>query len=155
MNDFLRTLVIASALVIPFYLILFGFLAYGWDETRFIGKDLDFEGTWTVTIPEKEPMNIPYKRPVITMMCSLTFIEPYYDCNEKWVIFWLYGNVDGVVCDWGSAGCAYYSYNIVWIEDGNKFDRCGRSFLLHELLHLKYGQGTVAIIHNTENCTNW
>ena len=166
MNDFLRTLTYSAFIVIPIYLILFGFAAYGetmvklsssTDSNSLFGFE-GYNGTWTKVQPLEQTwkVNIPYKRPDIFAMCSLTFEKPFYDCNEIWLIFQLYGSVDGVVCIHGTAGCAYYDWNIIWMEYNPDFrDKCGRTILIHELLHLKYGVGTMALIHNQEKCTNW
>jgi len=117
-----------------------------------------FEGTWTKVEPEEKQtwtVNIPYKKPHIQIICSLTFDSPYYDCNDLWIIFMVYGEVDGVVCNPGSAGCAYYGWNIIWMEDKKFLDPCDRTILQHEILHLKYGKGATALIHDEENCVMW
>jgi len=114
--------------------------------------------TWTRVEPQPTQtwaVNIPYKPPDILIICSLTFTEPYYDCKDLWMIFQVYGEVDGVLCSPGSAGCVYYKWNIIWLEDKDFRDSCGRTPLQHELLHLKYGIGTSAVIHDYENCVTW
>ena len=114
--------------------------------------------TWTRVEPEQTQtwtVNIPYKQPYIQIICSLTFETPYYNCDELWLMFLVYGEVDGVVCLPGSAGCAYHKWNIIWMEDKYFRDSCDRTILHHELLHLKYGVGTRALIHDYENCVMW
>jgi len=156
LNGFLKNILVVTGIVVPAYLILFGFLAYGWPEITYSEKEQKtINGTWTVVIPNNTLKNIPYKQPVIQMLCSLTFEKPYYDCDELWLMFYVYGEVDGVVCDYEAAGCAYQEWNMIWLENKNFLDDCGRTPLQHELLHLKYGENTAWLIHDYENCTNW
>ncbi len=115
--------------------------------------DEDTWQTFEVSFPEDVKTFEPAQR---TLMCSLTFEEPYYDCSNVWTVWVVYGETDLVLCNFGAQGCAYFKPYTIFIEEDVHFDVCGRSSLHHELLHLKYYDAyDEDIVHNFEDCVMW
>jgi len=115
--------------------------------------DEDTWQTFEVSFPEDVKTFKPAQR---TMMCSLTFDEPYYNCNKIWTIWVVYGETDEVLCNYGAQGCAYFRPLTIFIEDSNFVDKCGRGSLHHELLHLKYYDAfNEEVVHNLDECVMW
>ena len=79
----------------------------------------------------------------IILMCALTDVKPFYDCDEAWTIN-LYDNDAWKYCtEFNSNACAYWEPPIIHISLNQKlwYDICGNTTLWHELNHLKYRDG--------------
>jgi len=89
-------------------------------------------------------------------ICSL--VKDGVDCDEYWLIFFVYGEVDNI-CGEGSAGCAFETIKIIFMEDKPDLrDECGRGVLHHELLHFFYpvaNEFEYNIVHDKEVCVTW
>ncbi len=92
----------------------------------------------------------------LIFLCSLIEDKPYTDCDRYWIIFVAVGEID-TICGEETAGCAYPMLGVIFMEDKpeNK-DKCGRSILHHELLHLMHEvTEDYAPIHDYERCIMW
>jgi len=82
----------------------------------------------------------------ILVICALTDVEPFYDCNEKWTIYLHeYDAINACMKhDFRSKACAVWEPPAIHINaytpDTWK-DKCGDVLLIHELNHLKYRDG--------------
>ena len=114
--------------------------------------DEDSWQKWEEAFPEEIQQ---FKYPVFIMMCSLTFEEPYYDCNRVWLVIVVYGQLDNVLCRDNTAGCTYYWHRLIFMENGTNIDNCDRNTLHLELLHLKYMDMNSEVVHQTEPCVLW
>lgn len=84
----------------------------------------------------------------IMVMCATTDVDPFYNCDEKWVLYY-YPNISDVyeLCHqkqafhMAVAGCATYDdergHSLILGSHVNSKSHTGQSVLEHELLHLK------------------
>ena len=125
----MKLLIIVNVLILALVLSLIVYPAYGVYSPRILSMPPDTQ---------------------IMLMCALTDEEPYYNCDEKWVIY-LIPSVGDVYeyCypdqknsfHMGVAGCATFDDERGhWAIIGNQLhmkSHTGQSVLAHELLHLK------------------
>lgn len=92
----------------------------------------------------------------LIFLCSIIEGEPYRDCSEYWIIFVALNEID-TICGEDTSGCAYPMLGIIFIEDKQEQkDKCGRSILHHELLHLMHkSTEDYSPIHDYERCIMW
>ena len=79
----------------------------------------------------------------IILMCALTDVEPFYDCDEEWKIY-LHDNDASQVCiKYRTPACSEWEPPIIHINLNQPlwYDVCGQTLLMHELNHLKYRDG--------------
>jgi len=74
---------------------------------------------------------------IINEICSLTTEEPFYDCSEKWMIYYN-PNTDHLIRDAKTiGGIALRTVPIsIFLSNATDIDTCGQNILEHEFRHI-------------------
>ena len=90
MNSFLKSLLYAAGIVVPLYLILFGYLAYAWHDSQFDFESILSKKVYKITLYENIEIILSSKTNVGLFEDSFSVKIP--EPEKHWITEWYYND---------------------------------------------------------------